>query len=147
MPSESVDLRALSKRCKERDGNRCVACKWNPGKRTGQFLHCHHIRPRSKWPALEGELWNTISLCYRCHWLISDGKARSLLEANPPNSHVLARMGRNQTEFRLNAVCESALFRQEAESRGIEIPEGSAGWRTFARNAMVSHRLIMPLAE
>ena len=42
----------------------CAACK-SPKK-----LEVHHIKPFSEYPALELDLKNLITLCYRCHFTL-----------------------------------------------------------------------------
>ena len=50
-----------SKTVKELDGNQCVYCH------TTEKLEAHHIRPKRKYPDLENELENGITLCRKCH--------------------------------------------------------------------------------
>lgn len=57
-----TELRA-KRLAKIRDGGKCRMCK-----RGGIWhLHVHHIKPKARYPELEAETKNMITLCLCCH--------------------------------------------------------------------------------
>jgi 5-methylcytosine-specific restriction endonuclease McrA len=64
--------RDLSLEVFRRDGWRCRHCKSSEG------LHPHHLKYKSQQGP--DELWNLITLCFKCHRAHHDGKLRIVFE-------------------------------------------------------------------
>lgn len=58
----SAEMALIKRSVKNRDDNKCQVCG-----EADKPLECHHIMPVSKYPELEGDLSNIITLCQSCH--------------------------------------------------------------------------------
>lgn len=71
-------LRVHARDVKERDERQCVACGWVlPCPDARRYLHCHHLRPQTRWPGLALE--NGVALCWHCPYMASDAQGRAAL--------------------------------------------------------------------
>ena len=70
---------------KARDGHRCCVCGWTPRtKGQRRYLHAHHVTPKSVNPRRAYDPCNLVTLCWRCHWDVSEPAHRRLLSMNAP---------------------------------------------------------------
>lgn len=73
----SKPLMLWSKSVRDRDGHKCRECGTQSG------LHAHHIKAKSKFPALAFEISNGVTLCRDCHAAAHAGDFAAIILAFP----------------------------------------------------------------
>src|SRR4051812_12128 len=60
-PSRRKLLSLWSRQVRDRDGNKCSVCQ------SSSYIQAHHLIPKERFPLVQYELSNGLSLCARCH--------------------------------------------------------------------------------